>query len=332
MPDVQMDDRLKKEIWKRDEFTCALCGKMVPWREVCIVHKRHYDEKGAMDPDNLLTACVYCLEETSHGTPKEKEKRRLKRLLRELLEYTEYVEDVIFEEDYEEEVIRLSGKLEELKKDNRMLTDAVQEKEKVAIAYKVKMDRALKDLENFRNRSKNEVELKVMERTKNLFLEMIQALDNIERAVTEARKDEDKKEVKNVVNGLLSIRKFLVRGLENNGVTVLDPVGEPFDPREHESIGAVEDRETYSETVMKVELIGFKLGDVILRPARVLISKGGPRRPREERPDLEVLDFDIDGDIEELEEAEDAGDIVEVGDWAGNSDEDVVVVTKKKRK
>ena len=177
MPDVQLDERLKKEIWKRDDFTCALCGKMVPWQEVCIVHRKHCDGKDTLDPDDLLTACVYCLEETKNGPPKEKERRRLRRLLRELMEFAEHAEDVIFEEDYEEEVIKLSRKLEELKRDNRMLTDAVQEKEKIAIAYKVKMDRALKDLENLRNRTKTEVDLKVMERTKELFLEMIGSLD-----------------------------------------------------------------------------------------------------------------------------------------------------------
>ncbi|MGA1820727.1 MAG: nucleotide exchange factor GrpE [Thermoplasmatota archaeon] len=332
MPEVKLDERTKKEIWKRDEFTCALCGKMVPWQEVCIVHRKHHEGKECKDTDDLLTACVYCLEETSRGTPKEKDRRRLRRLLRELMEFTEYAEDVIFEEDLGEDLIKLSKKLEELKKDNRLLTDAVQEKEKIAIAYKVKMDRALKDLENYKNRSRNEVDLKVRDRTKTLFLEMIQTLDNIERAIIEARKDEGVAEVKKVIEGLLSIRKFIVRGLENNGVTLVDPIGEPFDPRQHESIGLIEDGGQYSDTIVKVELVGFKLGDMVLRPAKVFISRGGPKRPKEERPDLEVLDFDIDGDVEEFEEAEDAGDIVEVGDGVRSGEEDLVVVPKKRVK
>jgi molecular chaperone GrpE len=332
MPDAQVNDRLKEEIWRRDEFTCGLCGKMVPWDEVVLAHKTHVRGKKIDDPENLLTVCAYCVEETKRAPSKEKEKRRLKMLLRELMSYTGFSEEIIFEENFEEEVIKLTKKLQELRRDCKLATDAVQEKEKVAIAYKVKMDRAFKDLDNYKKRAENDIQLEVRERTKKLYLEIIASLDNIDRAIIEARKDEDIKQVKNAIDGLLSIRKGLLRSLESNGVEVVDPLDEPFDPRMHESLGLVQDKEVYSNTIIKVEMIGFKMDEMILRPARVFISKGGPKRPKEEEPELETLDFEFDEDIEEMEEAEEAGDVVEVGDWAGNGEEDIVVVTKKKKR
>jgi molecular chaperone GrpE len=332
MTDAEIDDRLKEEIWRRDDFTCGLCGRMVPWEQVVAVPKSDKPTKEVKGLDDLITVCALCVEETLKGPPREKERRRLKRLLQELMEFTDHFEDVIFEEDYEEEVVKLSKKLENLKGDNKLLTECVQEKEKVAIAYKVKMDRALKDLENFKKRAENEIDITVREKTKELFLEMIQSLDNIDRAIIEARKNEDIKEIKNVVSGLLSIRKGLLRSLERNDVEIIDPLDEPFDPREHESYGAVKDEKVYSDTIVNVDMIGFKLNGLVLRPAKVLISKGGPKRPKEERPDLETLDFEIDEDIEELEEAEEAGDVVEVGDWGGENEDDVVVVRKRKKK
>lgn len=332
MPVVQISDHLKEEVWRRDDFTCGLCGKMVPWEEVVLAHKAHFKGEKVDDPENLLTVCAYCVEETKRAPPKEKEKRRLRMLLRELMTYTGFTEEVIFEEDYEEEVIKLSKKLEDLRNDCKLATDAVQEKEKIAIAYKVKMDRAFKDLENYKKRAKNDIQLEVREKTKGLYLEIIGSLDNIDRAIMEARKDEEIKQVKNAIDGLLSIRKGLLRSLETNGITVIDPLDEPFDPREQESIGVMEDKEIFSGTVARVEMIGFKLDDMVLRPARVFISKGGPKRPKEEEPELETLDFEIDEEIEELEEAEEAGDVVEVGNWEGNEEEDVVVVTKKRKK
>ncbi|MBN1390253.1 MAG: nucleotide exchange factor GrpE [Candidatus Thermoplasmatota archaeon] len=331
MHGVVLNESLKKDIWKRDEFTCVICGKMVPWNEVCIIHKVHCEGPGKKDPSNLLTACANCMEETSRA-PKDRgrEKSRIRRILGELRGMTEVQEEVTFEDDYEEEVIRLSVKIKELKRDNRMLGEAVQEKEKVAIAYKVKMDRAFKDLENNRKRSEKEIGLKVRERTRALYLEIIGSLDNIDRAISEARKDEGVETVRNVVVGLMSIRKSLVRSLEDNGVTVVDPIGEPFDPKWHESIGSIENNETFSDTVVKVDLTGFTLDGMVLRPAKVFISRGGPRRPREERPEMDTLDFDIDADIEELEEAEEAGEIVEVGKWAGNGDDQEMVGSSKK--
>ncbi len=323
-----VDDELKAWIWRRDEFTCALCGRTIPWPEVTVIHKKHTKGERSDDRENLLTACAYCVGETKDIDLEEKDKRRLKRLLRELVEYTDH-SDIVFEEDYEEEIIKLSAKIEEMNKDYKLLSDAYQEKEKLAIAYKVKMDRALKDLENLKKRIEVDTGLKVRERTKDLFMEMIQVLDNMDRAIQEASKDQNVKQVKDLKKGLISIRKGIMRSLEKNGVEILDPLGDAFDPREHESVSSVKDEERFSDTVVKVQSLGFKLDDLVLRPARVVISRGGPKRKKKERFD----DFDMDlgekiDEMEEMEEMEAPGDIIEIG--SGGVDEVEISPRKKK--
>ncbi|MEA3559949.1 MAG: nucleotide exchange factor GrpE [Candidatus Thermoplasmatota archaeon] len=323
-----IDDELKANIWRRDEFTCGLCGKMVPWPEVAIIPRKNSKKGERLGPDDLMTACVYCVEETKGFGAGDKDKRRLKRLLRELMEYTDH-SDIIFEEDYEEEVIKLSGKIETMKKEYNLLSDAYQQKEKLAIAYKVKMDRVLKDLENYKSRAKNDIELNVKIRTKSLFLELIQTLDNLDRALEETQKEDKIKEVKNLRKGLISIRKGIIRSLEDNGVTLLDPLEEPFDPREHESIASVEDKERSSETVIKVQNLGFKMGDMMIRPAKVVITKGGPKRERKEK--FDEFDLDLGKTVNELEEIEEPDEILEMGSYE-EGEVEIEVVPKKKRK
>jgi molecular chaperone GrpE len=329
MPTNTVDDHLKQEIWKRDDFTCGLCGKMVPWEEVMVVHRKHLKGKKMEDPENLITVCAYCVEETKRAPPGEKDKRRLKMLLRELMAYTSYSEDVVFEEDYEGEVIKLSEKIEGMRKDIKLLTDAVQEKEKLAIAYKVKMDRALKDLENNKKRTGAEINLQVMDRTKALYMDMILIIDNLDRAIIEARKDESVREVKNVISGLIFIRKGTIATMERNGVKVIDPVGEAFNPYEHESIGFVDDAEKFKDTVVQVDMVGFKLDDMILRPAKVLISRGGPKRPLEAREE-EIEEFELEGE-EELEEMQDAGCVVKLGDGTCTDEEGNLIIRTSRK-
>ena len=321
-----IDDELKAQIWRRDEFTCGLCGKMVPWPEVMLIMRKHSKKVDVSDIDGLMTACAYCVEEIKGSGAEGKDKRRLRRLLRELMEYTDH-SDIIFEEDYEEEVIKLLEKIESMKKDYNLLSSAYQEKEKLAIAYKVKMDRVLKDLENYKSRAQNDIELQVKTRTKSLYLDMIQTLDNLDRAIIETKKDDSIKGVKNLRQGLRSIRKGIIRSLENNGVTLLDPLEEAFDPREHESIASVDDKKRLSETIIEVQSPGFKMDDLVLRPAKVVITKGGPKREKKER--FDQFDLDLGETLEEMEEIKEPSDILEMGAY---EEEEVEVVPKKRRK
>lgn len=72
--------------------------------------------------------------------------------------------------------------------------------------------------------------------------------------------------------GINSIHSQLIKGLEDSGVEKIDEVDIPFDPNIHQSISIVEtDIENKNHTVANVLQAGYKIGDRVIRPAKVLI-------------------------------------------------------------
>jgi molecular chaperone GrpE len=72
--------------------------------------------------------------------------------------------------------------------------------------------------------------------------------------------------------GITSIHSQLLKGLEDSGIEKIDEQNVPFDPNIHQSISVVHtDDETKDHTVEKVLQIGYKIGDRVIRPAKVTI-------------------------------------------------------------
>jgi molecular chaperone GrpE len=74
--------------------------------------------------------------------------------------------------------------------------------------------------------------------------------------------------------------------LERHGVKRLDPSGEPFNPHQHQAMTEVENREVAPGTVVQVYQPGYILEDRVLRPAMVVVAKGGakPEKKEEGKP------------------------------------------------
>jgi molecular chaperone GrpE len=72
--------------------------------------------------------------------------------------------------------------------------------------------------------------------------------------------------------------------LSKEGVTVIDPVGQAFDPVEHQAVGQREDPGVPDHTVLEVYLRGYRMGTRVVRPASVVVSSGGPARPEAADP------------------------------------------------
>jgi molecular chaperone GrpE len=318
-----VDDDIKRDVWKRDEFTCRYCGRTVAWEEVNLVLDIHPDKGGEIAPSNMLTVCSTCLTEGKTAPVEEKDKQKLLGIIRELVCYTDLTEEVIFEMDHEQEMERLLQKTEALKEDNRKLSSAVQEKERLAITYKQKMDRVLKDMENLRRRQETDIELRVDEGTRKVLMSMIETLDDLDRAIQEARKDKDVREVQNVISGLGMIRKALMDRLRSQGVQKLDPKGEIFDPNYHEAVSSVMNKKVLKGTVLEVRQPGFIRGPHLLRPAMVIISKGG-KKPEKKEPE-ELEEFELDSETDEIE-------VLQLEPWTPDNDQEFVVKKPRKRK
>jgi molecular chaperone GrpE len=144
----------------------------------------------------------------------------------------------------------------------KLLADAEQQKEE----YLDLARRTKADFENFRKRAAVQVQEAQVRGKIQVAREVIDAVDNLERALEAAEDGAGLREgVEMVLSGL---RETLSR----NGVEAVDPKGEKFDPTKHEALSTQPVEGTESGVVVEVLQKGYALGDQLVRPARVVVS------------------------------------------------------------
>jgi molecular chaperone GrpE len=144
----------------------------------------------------------------------------------------------------------------------KLLADAEQQKEE----YLELARRTKADFENFRKRAAADVQAAQARGKAAVAREVIEAVDNLERALEAA---EDGAALREGVEMVLSgLRETLTR----NGIEVVDPKGKKFDPNQHEALSTMPVEGAESGTVVEVMQKGYALGDQLVRPARVVVS------------------------------------------------------------
>lgn len=171
---------------------------------------------------------------------------------------------------------------EELKADvDRVSEEAVQlaasveEARSEAALAKERLARVQADWDNFRKRTAQE---RIEERTRataHLVEGILPALDDMERALQHASTSPDAS-VADLAQGVQAVYDKLQGALSQEGVSVIDPTGEPFDPAREQAVGVVEDASIPQETVVEVLRKGYEMGGIVLREAMVSVSSGGP--------------------------------------------------------
>jgi molecular chaperone GrpE len=129
------------------------------------------------------------------------------------------------------------------------------------------------DFENFRKRAAREKEDAVKYSNSSLLDRLIPVIDNFELGLSAAKADSG---AGSILAGMEMVGKQLVEFLSDNGVTVIDATGQPFDPNLHEAIAQEPSDEVPEGTVIRQIRKGYKLRDRLLRPANVVVSKGKP--------------------------------------------------------
>jgi len=127
---------------------------------------------------------------------------------------------------------------------------------------------AMADFENYKRRMQRDIELRIIEHRRRLFGRLLPVLDNLERALA----------VVNNGDGLRSGVEGTLRGFEavlsSEGIVTVDVQGKPFDPHVAEAIGTVPASDLHpDECVAEVAEKGYRLGDDLLRPAKVIVAK-----------------------------------------------------------
>ena len=136
------------------------------------------------------------------------------------------------------------------------------------------------DWDNYRRRTAQERLDERQRATEKLVVDLLPVIDDLERAIEHADNLTDPA-AQQFVEGVSAVCNKLVGVLNKEGVEVVNPVGEAFDPLSHQAVSQIEDTQAYDETVAQVYQKGYRMGGKDIRTAMVVVTHGGPKRPAE---------------------------------------------------
>ena len=147
--------------------------------------------------------------------------------------------------------------------------------------------RTLAEMENLRRRTEREVADAKTYAVTGFARDMLGVVDNLSRALehlpASARASADAP-IQSMIEGVELTARDLEAALGRHGVKKLDPKGQKFDPNFHQAIFEAPDESVPAGTVSQVVQTGWTIGDRVLRPAMVGVSKGGPKEAPKEEP------------------------------------------------
>lgn len=132
------------------------------------------------------------------------------------------------------------------------------------------LQRVAADFDNYRKRAARDQESLVARAHERLVKELLPVLDNLERALEAAAEHEEEQ----VLEGVALVERELRDALRKEGLEEIETDG-AFDPHVHEALSS-QPTEADEGAVVEVLQKGYRLGDRVLRPARVVVSQGPP--------------------------------------------------------
>jgi molecular chaperone GrpE len=127
------------------------------------------------------------------------------------------------------------------------------------------------EMENLRKRLVRDLERSRRFALERMMGDLLPVWDSLERGL---ETDGESATVESLKEGKALIKKMLGKVMQDHGLSVIDPLGEPFDPDYHEAMTMLPSDEYEADRVMEVLQKGFQLHDRLLRPAMVVVSTG----------------------------------------------------------
>jgi molecular chaperone GrpE len=154
----------------------------------------------------------------------------------------------------EERIHALDEEVDEFAEQNAMLLDSLK--------------RLKADFDNYRKRMLKE-QTRILETAEaDLITKLLPVIDNLQRALESAGEGE----ASGLGEGVAMVLELMLSVLAKEGLEVIDPAGEPFDPEHHEAMMVVETSECPEGTVVGVVQKGYRFNGLLLRPAMVRVS------------------------------------------------------------
>ena len=133
------------------------------------------------------------------------------------------------------------------------------------------------DFENYKRRQERDAADMRIRAGQRIVEELLPVLDDLDRAIEHTvASAASGTELEHLLTGVEMVRSRIAGVFANEGVTVIDPFGQPFDPHLHQAVSESPDPELPEHTVVEVYQKGYALGGRVIRPAVVVVSTGGP--------------------------------------------------------
>ena len=133
------------------------------------------------------------------------------------------------------------------------------------------------EMENLRRRTARDVKDAKAYAVTAFARDMLSVSDNLRRALDAIPEDKRTEEIKGFIEGVEMTERSMLTGLERHGVKKIEAEGQRFDPNIHQAMFEIPNPEIPSNTVVQVVQSGYMIGERVLRPAMVGVSKGGPK-------------------------------------------------------
>jgi molecular chaperone GrpE len=148
-----------------------------------------------------------------------------------------------------------------------------------AADLKDKLLRAHAEVENIRKRAEREREETAKYAISKLARDVVGVGDNFQRAIeaVPAGAAEQDPALKSFLDGVTMTERELLNVLERHGIKRIQPVNEAFNPHLHQAVMEIQRTDVPAGTAVQVFQAGYTIGDRVLRPAMVAVSKGGPK-------------------------------------------------------
>lgn len=142
--------------------------------------------------------------------------------------------------------------------------------------------RAHAEMDNLRKRGAKEKEDTAKYAIQKFASDVVNVADNFERAITSvpAGAAAEDTAFKSLLDGVSLTEREFLNVLERHGVRRIAPQGQPFNPHQHQAVMEAQDPSVPPGTIVQVYQNGYAIEDRVLRPAMVVVAKGGPKQPK----------------------------------------------------
>jgi len=149
-----------------------------------------------------------------------------------------------------------------------------------ALQLKDRLLRTVADMENLRKRTQREINDARSYAIADFARDMLNAGDNLSRALSvlpEDFRNNADGQTKSLIDGIEMTDREMQRLMQKNGVKPILAEGEKFNPHKHQAMFEIPDASVPAGTILQVVQQGFEIGERVLRPAMVGVSKGGQK-------------------------------------------------------